>query len=147
MTGRIAFRRIGPARSGGRGGFVLIEIVIAFAVLALGIGTILIGIAVAMRSDTQARNSRIMNRIAQSRLEAVGVESKLMTGRKEGQVGQYIWREKVTPVTIEGEQSKGKEAKEVNNAMIFVWVEVTVSSPDGHEERLSALKLASRTAP
>ena len=145
--GRFADPRIGPARSGGRDGFALIEIVIAFAVLALGIGTILVGIAVAMRSDTQARNSRIMNRIAQSRLETAGIVSKLVVGRQQGQVGQFVWRETVTPATIEGEQRKGKVTKEADSAIIPVWVEVMVSSPDGREERLSALKLAPRVAP
>lgn len=147
MMGRFAHPRIGSARIGGREGFALIEIVIAFAVLALGIGTILAGIAVAMRSDTQARNSRMMNRIAQSRLEAAGIVSKLVVGQKQGQVGQFIWRETVTRATIESEQRKGKVAKETDSAIIPVWVEVMVSAPDGREERLSALKLAPRIAP
>ncbi|MBK3665373.1 hypothetical protein JJE66_29590 [Bradyrhizobium diazoefficiens] len=125
----------------------MIEIVIAFAILALGIGTILVGIAVALRSDTQAGNSRVMNRIAQSRLEAAGIVSKLVIGHKQGRVGPFIWRETVTPATFEGAQKKGKAAREADSTIIPVWVEIRVSSPDGHEERLSALKLAPRIAP
>ncbi len=147
MMRRFAHNRVGPAGSGGRDGFALIEIVVAFAILALGLGTILVGITVAMRSDTQARNSRVMNRIAQSQLEAAGIVSKLVVGQRQGQVGQFIWRETVTRATIEGEQRKGSVAKEADGAIIPVWVEVMVSSPDGREERLSALKLAPRIAP
>lgn len=147
MMGRLAYPRVGPARSSERDGFALIEIVVAFAILALGVGTILVGIAVAMRSDTQTRNSRVMNRIAQSRLEAAGIVSKLVVGQRQGQVGQFIWRETVTRATIESEQRKGNVAKEADGAIIPVWVEVMVSSPDGREERLSALKLAPRIAP
>ena len=147
MMGGFWHSRVSSARSGGRDGFALVEIVIAFAVLALGIGTILVGIALAVRSDTQASNSRVMNRIAQSRLEATGIVSKLVVGQKQGQVGQFNWLETVTRATIEGEQRKDKVAKEADSAIIPLWVEVRVSSADGREERLSVLKLAPRIAP
>lgn len=132
--------------SWGRRGFALIEMIIAFAILALGVGTIMVGIVVAMRSDAQARTSRTMVRIAQSRLEEAGITSKLEVGRREGKVGQFTWRETVAPVTIGRDGRKEKQAQEAGAPILPVWVEIVVRAVDGHEEKLSALKLAPKVA-
>ena len=80
-------------------GFALLEILVAFLILALGLGAILVGVSVAMRSDTRTQVSRGILRVAQSRLEAAGLTEVLVPGHREGRVGStYSWRQTVTAV-------------------------------------------------
>ena len=68
----------------GERGFALIEILVAFVILALGLGAISAGVAMAMRSDGRTQTSRFASRVAQSRLEAAGIAEALVPGRREG---------------------------------------------------------------
>jgi len=49
-------------RSGERG-FALLEILVAFVILALGLGAVLTGVAVAMRSDARTQSNRVALRL------------------------------------------------------------------------------------
>lgn len=130
-------------RGSGQDGFALIEAIVAFVILTLGIGTIVVGVATAMRSDASAHNGRIMNRIAQARLESAGITGKLAIGRREGRIGQFTWIETVRPASI-GEKRQSKPASEADGSAALVWIEILVRASDGSEEKLSVLKLASQ---
>jgi type II secretory pathway pseudopilin PulG len=78
----IRARDIAVKRSGERG-FALLEILVAFVILALGLGAVLTGVAVAMRSDARTQSNRVALRLAQSRLEAVGITQALLPGLSE----------------------------------------------------------------
>jgi len=149
--------RAAPARSPevfakrhGERGFALLEILVAFVILALGLGAISVGVAVAMRSDGRTQTNRAAIRLAQSRLEAAGVSESLVPGHREGRIANnFKWRETVTALAIKGEppELRGVKANQavVHGGVVPFWVEITVQAPDGTAARLAALKLAPET--
>ena len=141
-----------PARRGGERGFALLEILVAFVILALGLAAMSTGVAVAMRSDGRTHASRAALRLAQSRLEAAGIVAALVPGHREGRIGgSYKWRETVTavPTAAKPAEQQGVKADQPATAAAIVpfWVEVEVQAADGTVARLSALKLAPATKP
>jgi type II secretory pathway pseudopilin PulG len=142
--------RRGLARRGERG-FALIEILVAFVILALGLGAILTGVVVAMRSDARTQLSRSALRVAQSRLEAAGIAEALAPGTREGVIAnKFRWRQTVTelrPVTDARQPQGVARPAPAVNALRSYWVEVAVEAPDGTATRLAALKLAPEVRP
>jgi general secretion pathway protein I len=142
-------------------GFALIELLVAFVILALGLSAIFTGVAVAMRSDGRTQSVQIAFRLAQSRLEQAGVTEALVPGYREGRMAEnYDWRETITAVHIGARPSQPQDAKPDtrsadaksnikpgqsagNKDVASYWVEVAVQAPDGTIARLAALKLAS----
>jgi general secretion pathway protein I len=149
-----ACRRRRFGHSGARG-FALLEILVAFVVLALAMGAISSGVALAMRSDGRAQSRRSALQLAQSRLEAAGVSEVLTPGHREGRVSDnYRWLETVTSVRTGGEPPPPAAAlpSAPNQAALpqaapvpaAFWVEVTVRAADGTVVKLGALKLSSK---
>ncbi len=139
------------ARRRGERGFALLEILVAFVILALGLAAVLAGVSVAMRSDAKTQTSRSLWRVAQSRLEAAGVTERLTPGDREGRLGNnYAWRQTVTPVQSGAGSRKPEDAKPgapVTSAVTAFWVEVAVRAGDGTVVRLAGLKLAPTAKP
>lgn len=130
----------GRDRNEGGEGFVLIEAIVAFAVLAIGLGALITGITVARRSDARIHARHALERVAQSRLEAAGRTSELKIGRRDGRAGRVIWTEIVTSVDLGGRSQAGTPA--AGPPVRPMWVEVVVRDDGGRELRLAALKLA-----
>ncbi|OKO82427.1 hypothetical protein AC630_12770 [Bradyrhizobium sp. AS23.2] len=121
-------------------GFTLIEVLIAFVVLAVGLGTLAVGIATALRADAKVHNKHALDHIAESRLEAAGRGGPLKTGSREGRIGRYRWRETVTSVEL-GKSRPQDGAAPQGASLVPSWVEVVVQDDAGLETRLAALKL------
>lgn len=132
-------------RLGAQRGFTLIEVLIAFVVLAIGLGVLAVGITTALRADAKVRNKHVLDQIAESRLEAAGRTGPLKRGRREGVVGRYRWRETVTFVEL-GKGRPQDSAAPQGGSLVPSWVEVVVQNEAGFETRLAALKLAQRAA-
>ena len=85
-------------------GFTLIEVVIAFALLAVGLGAAL---QIAVGSLRQARNAEQFTEAAlyaQSLLDTVGVGERLEEGGDSGRFGErYAWQLDVTPYEVPGD--------------------------------------------
>jgi prepilin-type N-terminal cleavage/methylation domain-containing protein len=149
-------------------GFALIELLVAFVILAIGLSAIFTGVAVAMRSDGRTQSTQIAFRLARSRLEQAGVTEALLPGYREGRMaGNYDWRETITAVHIGARPSQRRDAQPGtrsdtqpdaksnarpgndagNKDVASYWVEVAVQAPDGTLARLAALKLASGAMP
>lgn len=149
-------------------GFALIELLVAFVILALGLSAIFTGVAVAMRSDGRTQSTQIAFRLAQSRLEQAGVTEAFLPGSREGRMAEnYSWRETITAVHIGARPQQKQDARPDtrsdnqadaksnakpgqpagNNDVALYWVEVAVQAPDGTVARLAALKLASGAMP
>ncbi len=130
----------------GQRGFALLEILVAFVILALGLAAILAGVSTAMRSDAKTQTGRGALRLAQSRLDAAGVTEALVPGHREGRVGnKYTWRQTVTAIqTAAGSRDPGggKTKPPAASAVAAFWVEVAVRAGDGTTARLAGLKLA-----
>jgi prepilin-type N-terminal cleavage/methylation domain-containing protein len=141
--------RRGFVRRGQRG-FALIEILVAFLVLALGLGAISTGVVVAMRSDARTQVSRTALRVAQSRLEAAGIAEALAPGYREGLIAnKFRWRQTVTEVraSTDARQPQPVRSAPASNALRSFWVEIAVEAPDGTATKLAALKLAPEARP
>ena len=100
-------------RRHGERGFALLEILVAFVILALGLGAISTGVAVAMRSDARTQTNRIALRVAQSRLEAAGIYRGACAGLSRrpdrGQITR--WRQTVTAVRSRRRQRGRRRAR------------------------------------
>ena len=135
----------------GERGFALLEVLVAFVVLALGLGATLVGVSAAMRSDTRTQMNRSAMHVAQSRLEAAGVTEALAPGHREGRIGnKYIWRQTVTAVQSAaalGDQAGVKQGAPATNGVTAYWVEVAVQAGDGAVVKLAALKLVTGAKP
>jgi general secretion pathway protein I len=129
-------RRLAPQR-----GFTLIEVLIAFVVLAVGLGTLVVGITTALRADAKVHNKQALDQVAESRLEMVGRAAPFKSGRREGRIGRYRWREIVTPVEP-GKLRTPDGAAPAGTLLTMLWVEIVVQDEAGAEARLAALKLA-----
>ena len=147
---RGARSRRGLIRRGERG-FALIEILVAFVILALGLGAILTGVVVAMRSDARTHANRTALRVAQSRLEAAGIAEALVPGYREGTIAnKFRWRQTVTelgPATDARQPQSAARPAPTGNALRSFWVEVAVEAPGGTATKLAALKLAPEAKP
>jgi general secretion pathway protein I len=138
------YRRV-VAGCGDERGFALLEVLIAFLVLALGLGIILSGISTAVRSDSRTKSSLAALRVAQSRLEAAGVTEALVAGQRNGMVAnRYTWQQIITPIQIGAVGAEQHGTTPDQNAVADLtpfWVEVMVRAKDGTIARLAALKL------
>lgn len=138
------------ARRRGEQGFALLEILVAFVILAIGLGAISTGVALAMRADGRTQTSRATYRIAESRLEAAGVSQALVPGHREGRIANnYKWQETVTAVHLGARPPELRGVKPdppaTATGLASFWVEVAVQAADGTAANLAALKLAPET--
>ena len=141
------FNRNGTSsRRRGERGFALLEILVAFVILALGLAAILVGVSAAMRSDAKTQANRNALRVAQSRLEVAGVTEVLAPGYREGRVGsRYVWRQTVTAIqSVTDSRDSGGTRPEpsAGGTLSAFWVEVAVRAGDGTVARLAGIKLA-----
>ena len=142
-------RRVFARRAGERG-FALLEILVAFVILALGLGAISTGVVVALRSDARTQVHRTALRVAQSRLEAAGLAEALAPGTREGLIAEkFRWRQTVTEVRPAGDTRPplGSRPTPSTGALKSFWVEIAVEAPDGTAIKLAALKLAAEVRP
>lgn len=96
-----------PVRSGQRAsGFSLLEILVAFVVMGLVIGSLLQLYGTSMRNAALADEYSFAVQVAESRLQSVGteipVESGSVNGSEEGTA--YAWAVQMEPVSLAEEQ-------------------------------------------
>lgn len=96
-------RRPGPARTGRRRarGYTLIEVIVAFALLALGLTLLLGTLSGASRQVRWSAEAGRAALHAESLLDQVGVAEPLQAGRREGEFedGRYRWTLEIAPWT------------------------------------------------
>lgn len=84
-------------------GFTLIEIVVSFAVLAIGLGIAMQIATGAMRNARQAAQRTEAALYAQSLLDSAGIGERLQEGSSSGDFGdEYRWELSVAPFEVEG---------------------------------------------
>ncbi|WFU66689.1 type IV pilus modification PilV family protein [Bradyrhizobium brasilense] len=120
-------------------GFTLLETLVSFTILTLFLTIIFVGLSQVLLGDRRADLSRQALRLAQSKLDEIGIIEPLSPGETMGRLEDgFSWRAVVKPV----------RAGHVPEARGF-WVEVTVSAPLNAVETpaqvtLTTLKIAGR---
>jgi type II secretory pathway pseudopilin PulG len=127
-------------------GFTLIEAVVAFAVLAIGLASAGTSFALAMRTDAQLEAKRDAREFARSRLETAGITQKLAIGRRTGREGDWRWVETVTAIRLVADTASMNGNRPPLPQQGY-WVEVLVEGPAGQVARLAGLKIQSRESP
>ena len=98
---RIVMRHRAPGRARAAG-FTLIEIIVAFAVLAIGLGIAMQIATGAMRNARHAEERTEAALYAQSLLDSAGIGERLEEGETQGDFGdRYRWSLSVTPFEVE----------------------------------------------
>jgi general secretion pathway protein I len=124
-------------------GFSLLEILIAFAILALSLGLLLKIFSGGVNIASVAEEYTAAVQIAESLMTRAGVETPLQAGESSGlENDHYNWRVVVNPYAYNPEQLDMSALK-----LVLFKVDVTVSWGDGSSSErqiaLSTLKLAS----
>ena len=79
-------------------GFTLIEILVAFVIVALALGALLQIFATGLRSSSAAENYTIAALLAESKLAGIGVEEPLEEGDQSGEFDNgFRWATNVRP--------------------------------------------------
>jgi type II secretory pathway pseudopilin PulG len=128
-------------------GFTLVETVVAFAVLAIGLASVGTSFALAMRTDAQLEAKRDARAFASSRLEVAGITQKLSIGRRTGSEEDWRWVETVTAISLAADQSSANGNPTPAPSQQGYWVEVMVEGPGGQVARLAGLKIRSGELP
>lgn len=84
---------------GGERGFTLVEVLVAFTILALILGGILQAITAGLAAERAASQATARLLEARSLVEAVGVDAPVTPGRREGRLADGApWRLTVAPL-------------------------------------------------
>ena len=118
-----------------RHGFTLLEVLVALAISALGVGALVEAASGGLTHVVVATQYLTALHHAQSHLASVGVETALAAGEQDGDDGDgYHWRIKITPVLA------GARAADVGRALPSLYaVEVAVRWRRGLVARTVAL--------
>jgi general secretion pathway protein I len=81
----------------GRAGFTLLEVLVAFVILAVSLGAIYQAFGVGARNARAAEAYTVAALLAESQLAAAGIEEPLFPGATEGEFARFRWRRVVTP--------------------------------------------------
>jgi type II secretory pathway pseudopilin PulG len=100
-------------------GFTLIETLAAFAVLTLVLVVLLGDLSAVVGGSREAETKREALRLAQSKLDGLGVTEPLTPGESTGRFGNgFAWRLRVRDLQ-----------KGANVSLTGAWAEITVSAP------------------
>lgn len=121
-----------PRNSGS--GFTLIEVVVAFAILALVLGVVFEAVGTNARNARLAEQYTVATLWAESKLAALGIETDLVAGETQGQLPvPYRWRSRVTPIVA------GTDAIGESNGVQLYEVVLTVEWGTGRNARSVSL--------
>lgn len=121
------------ANRGNRRGFTLVEILVAFAILALTLAAVMQALSGGLRILSTSDAHSIALRIAETRLAEAGRSMPLESSVETGEDGRYRWRLEITP--YDGKAGPGSAIPSAYT------VRVSVSWGGGRNLTLSTVKL------
>ena len=106
-------------------GFTLLEVVVAFTVLAVSLGAIFYAFGTGATNAALSERYTIATLLAESQLAATGVETPLVFGASEGKLTDgYRWRQTVSPIgNSTAEPSKRQTAQLYEVVLEVLWDE------------------------
>lgn len=123
-------------RSRRNDGFTLVEVLVAFAILALTLAVVFRSISTGLASEQAATSATTNVLVGRSVLERIGSEIPLEPGSAEGSAaGGGHWVLTLIPVGGDGADPAG--------SAVLLRVDLTVTGADGRTLRLTTLKLGS----
>jgi general secretion pathway protein I len=125
----------------GRRGFTLIEVMVAFAILMLALGTLLPVFGQMLDRGARGQEEVRAAALAQSLLDRVGADLPLTDGRTDGEAEGFGWHLLIRP--------HGNSEDQANWVATAHEVELTVAWHVGgrvREERFSTIRLGPRPA-
>ncbi len=120
-------------------GFSLLEVLVAFAILAVSLGAVYQAFGIGARNARASETYTTAVLLAESQLAAAGIETPLFPGAADGAFGRYRWRQTVAPAGDETAPSSPGVAKAVQ------LYEVTVTVTWGDEAGGAARNVTLRT--
>jgi general secretion pathway protein I len=88
-------------------GFTLVEVIVALAMLSIGLGVLLSAISNSLQRTTTAEQTSMASSLAQSLLEDVGVNVAVTPGEREGlEAGDLHWRLTIVPYGDDRQREK-----------------------------------------
>jgi general secretion pathway protein I len=125
-------------------GFSLLEILIAFSILALSLGILLKIFSGGLNNAIVAENYTVAVQIAESLAAKTGSDIQLKALQDSGDVNKkYHWQLTISPYTVSGEKLDSSKIP-IELYKINVTVEWDDGTEDGRIVELHTLKLASK---
>ena len=120
-------------------GFTLLEVLVAFTILALMMGVLLQVFSGGLRTAEVARNHAVGALLAQSKLAAIGIEEPLVEGERTGDFDNgYRWRYSIDRY----QEHDGEEEEEIVPYRLILTVEWGPAGSGG-SVTLTTLRLGS----
>lgn len=114
-------------------GFSLLEVLVAFSILALSLGVLMQIFSGGLRNVDQSTHHAKAVVIAKSLLARIGTETPVLAGEQSGEFEQYSWQIRLQP--LEDPPEAGQPVS--LSAFGLMGVTVTVEWPDGGAGRRS----------
>lgn len=122
-----------------QGGFSLLEILVAFSILAIALGILLNIFSSGVRNAAVAEEYNSAVQIAYSLMARVGVESPLQEGQADGiENDKYRWQVTIAPFELAVDNL---DTSSIPASLFMVTVIVNWGDDDARELQLATLKL------
>lgn len=123
-------------------GFTLIEVMVAFTILALTVGVVSLIFSNGLNTATTADAYTRAMAVAHSKLAELNLPDSLRPGQAQGQVADLRWQTRILPYFFEPTGADEKKSPDFYR----VSVQVAWGAPDaGQSLTLETLRLASRS--
>lgn len=124
-------------------GFSLLEVLVAFVILSIFLGTLLPALGTGLRAERRGEQRLQAVSLGEQRLASIGRDSPLRPGTRTGESQGFRWREEVEPFV---EPSAGANTKDSRLQAYRVMVQVAWGSNPAERISLTTLRLAQRSA-
>jgi len=129
-------------------GFSLLEVLVAFVILALVLGVTMAIFSGGLRNVSRAGEYQQAVLLGQGKLAAVGIETPLVEGESGGEFGvpdtNFHWQLSIRPYLDQQMEQAGSPAAVLPLTLLEVNIRVSWGTTDSHAINLKTLRLASK---
>lgn len=123
-------------------GFSLLEVLVAFVILAIFLGALLPALGTGLRAERQGEQRLQAAALGEQRLASIGRDRPLLPGTRTGTSQGFHWREEVEPFV---DSPAGTGATDARLRAYRVEVEIAWGSDPAERISLTTLRLAQRS--